>query len=135
MKKSKDVDEYLARLSADKRVALQRLRKIIHAAVPGAVECISYRIPAVRYRGKVLVWFAAATHHCSFFPGAVVQDFEADLKGFTTGRGTVRFTPDHPLPVTLVRKLLRARIAQHAAPHGGGRTPARRKARKAARRR
>jgi uncharacterized protein YdhG (YjbR/CyaY superfamily) len=135
MKKSKDVDGYLARLSADKRAALQRLRKAIHAAAPGAVECVSYGIPAVRYEGKLLVWFAAATNHCSFFPGAVVQDFKADLKGFKTSKGTVRFTPDHPLPVTLVRKLVRARIARNAAPRRDDRTPARRKPRRAARRR
>ncbi len=111
----KSVAAYLAALPADQRAALQRLRKLIHAAAPGAEECISYGVPAVRHRGKVLVWFAAATRHCSFFPGAVVADFASDLEGFSISKGTVRFQPDHPLPATLVRKLVKARLARVAA--------------------
>jgi len=135
MKKAKDVDEYLERLSADKRAALQRLRKTIRAAAPGAKECISYGIPAFRHDGRVLVWFAAATNHCSFFPGAVVQAYQTDLKGYKTSKGTVRFTPDHPLPASLVRKLVRARIARNAASPRAERKPARQTPAGAARRR
>ncbi len=109
------VSAYLAALPAGQRAALQRLRKLIHAAAPGAEECISYGVPAVRHRGKVLVWFAAATRHCSFFPGAVVADFATELEGYSISKGTVRFQPDHPLSATLVRKLVRARMARLAA--------------------
>jgi hypothetical protein len=109
------IAEYLAPLSADKRAALQRLRKTVRAIVPRAEECISYGVPAFRLDGRVLVWFAAATNHCSFFPGAVLESFENELKDFSTGKGTVRFQPDHPLPAALVRKLVQARIARIAA--------------------
>ncbi len=103
---------YLAALPADQRAALQRLRTLIHAAAPGAEECISYGVPAFRLDGKVLVWYAAASRHCSFFPGALVQDLASELEGFSTSKGTVRFQPDHPLPAALVRKLVRARAAR-----------------------
>ncbi|MGH7618251.1 MAG: iron chaperone [Gemmatimonadaceae bacterium] len=109
------VDDYLARVSSDKRAALQRLRETIKAAIPRAEECISYQIPAFRVDGRVLVWFAAAKNHCSFFPGGIVDQFKDDLRDFKTAKGTIRFAPDHPLPATLVRKLLKARLAQRAS--------------------
>jgi uncharacterized protein YdhG (YjbR/CyaY superfamily) len=111
----KTVAAYLAALPDGQRVARKRLRKLVHAAAPGAEDCISYGVPAVRRNGKVLVWFAAASRHCSFFPGTVVADFAAELKDFSTSKGTVRFQPDHPLPATLVRKLVKARLARIAA--------------------
>lgn len=114
-RKPRTIAEYLAPLSPDKRAALQRLRKTVRAAVPRAVECISYGVPAFRLDGRVLVWFAAATNHCSFFPGAVLEGFGVELKDYHTSKGTVRFQPDRPLPATLVRKLVNARIARIAA--------------------
>jgi uncharacterized protein YdhG (YjbR/CyaY superfamily) len=109
----KSVSGYLARLDADNRRALERLRAAIHAAAPGAQECISYQIPAVRYKGRVLVWFAAATNHCSFFPGArPIAVHKAALASYKTSKGTIRFQPDKPLPATLVRKLVKTRIAE-----------------------
>lgn len=114
--KPKTVAAYLARLSPDKRAALERLRRAILAAAPGAEDCISYQVPALRYRGKVLVWYAAAKHHCSFFPGGMVAAFRRELRGFETAKGTIRFQPDHPLPGPLVRKIVKARIARLAAP-------------------
>lgn len=114
------IDDYLATVSPDKRAALEKLRRTIRAAVPRAEECISYGVPAFRLDGKVLVWFAAASHHCSFFPGAVLADYEEELEGFETSKGTVRFQPDHLLPAALVRKLVKARIAKT----GAGRTKA-----------
>jgi uncharacterized protein YdhG (YjbR/CyaY superfamily) len=120
MARAKTVDEYLARLSADKRAALQRVRKAVHVAAPGVEECISYGIPGFRLGGRMLVWMGAASRHCSFFPGGIVQAYKADLEGYETGKGTIRFTPAHPLPAALVRKLVKARIAQQAkaAPRG-----------------
>ena len=113
--KAKTVGEYLAALSPDKRAALQTLRQQIQAAAPRAEECISYGIPAFRLDGRMLAWFGAATHHCSFFPGAIVADFKKDLKKYETSKGTIRFSPDTPLPSTLVRKLIKACIARNAA--------------------
>ncbi len=108
------VDEYLAALDEDKRTALERLRRSIHAAAPRAEECISYRLPAFRLDGRMLVWFGAASTHCAFYPGAVIDDFKDDLEGYETRKGTIRFQPDHPLPAALVRKLVKARIAVNA---------------------
>ncbi len=109
------IDEFLARVRPEQRAALEKLRRAIHAAAPGAEECISYGIPAFRVDGRVLVFFGAATHHCSFFPGARPIAVHADeLKAYSTSKGTVRFTPDHPLPATLVRKLVTTRVAEFA---------------------
>jgi uncharacterized protein YdhG (YjbR/CyaY superfamily) len=123
------VEEYLAALSPAMRTALEGLRKTVRSVVPDAEECISYGIPGFRYKGRMLAWFAAAARHCSFFPGAVVNDFEDELAGYDTSKGTVRFAPGEPLPATLVRKLLEARIARMAAPRLAARGKARRRAR------
>ena len=112
------VDQYLAALSDDKRAALERLRKDILAAAPGAEECISYQMPAFRYKGKVLVWFGAGANHCAFYPGAVVQAFQEELEDYVTRKGTIRFQPDQPLPAALVRKLVQARIAENTVKPG-----------------
>ena len=109
------IDEYLAPLSADKRAALQKLRKDIHAAAPGLVECISYGLGAFRLNGKALVYLGGYATHCAFYPGSAVQALADELKGYDTSRGTIRFQPDAPLPSKLVRKIVTARIAQNAA--------------------
>ena len=119
MKKAKTkattINEYLAPLSADKRAALQKLRKAIRAAVPKAEECISYDIPAFRLNGKFLVAFGAAVNHCSFYPGAYpIETCKAELKNYGLSKGTIRFPADKPLPAGLVRRLVKARIAQHS---------------------
>ena len=107
------VGTYLAGLSPDKRAALTRLRRTIKAIVPRAEECISYQNPAFRLDGRVLVWYAAASKHCSLFPGArAIAACRRELKTYDTSKGTVRFSPDAPLPATLVRKLIRARMTE-----------------------
>jgi uncharacterized protein YdhG (YjbR/CyaY superfamily) len=110
--KGKTFDEYLAALEPEKRAALQKLRKTIRTTVPKAEECISYGVPAFRLNGRFLVALAAASNHCSFYPGTAVQILKADLKGFETGKGTIRFQPNKPLPSSLVRKLVKARLAR-----------------------
>lgn len=112
--KPETVDEYLAPLSPEKRAALEKLRRDIRAAAPGAEECISYQVPAFRLQGKMLVWFAAAKSHCAFYPGAVVEDMKDELAGYDISKGTIRFQPDEPLPASLVRKLVQARIGNNA---------------------
>jgi uncharacterized protein YdhG (YjbR/CyaY superfamily) len=114
--KAKTIDDYLAALSPDKRAALERLRKAIRAAAPGAEECISYQLPAFRLDGRMLVWFGAAANHCAFYPGAVVEAHRDELKDYKTSKGTIRFQADNLLPAALVRKLVKARIAKNAAP-------------------
>jgi len=113
--KPQTINEYLAKLSPERRVALNQLRRTIRTAFPRAEECISYGIPAFRLDGRVVAWFAAAAHHLSFFPGGVLELFEEELKDYQTSKGTVRFQPDHPLPAGLVRRMINARIARTAA--------------------
>ncbi len=105
------IDTYLSKLPANARAALERLRGAIHAAVPGLQECLSYGVPGFRHPGGVLVWFAAAKSHLSFFPGGIVAEFADELAGFDTAKGTVRFTPERPLPLALVRRIVRRRAA------------------------
>lgn len=113
MKKPKDIDAYLAGLDADKRAALGKLRRDIRAAARGAVECIAYGVPTFKLGGRMLVSFGAAAKHCSFYPGAYpIAACRRDLKGYSLSKGTVRFPADAPLPATLVRKLLRARMVE-----------------------
>lgn len=108
------IDEYLAGLSPENRAALQKVRRAVHAAAPGAAECISYGMPAFRLNGKLIGGFTAAENHCSFHPmsGETVATLKADLAGYETGRGTIRFPARAGLPATLVRKLVKARIAE-----------------------
>jgi uncharacterized protein YdhG (YjbR/CyaY superfamily) len=110
------VGSYLRRLSPEKRAALMKIRRAVKAAAPRVEERISYGIPAFTLDGRVLVWYAAMKDHCSFFPGAYpIKALKRDLKKYKISKGTIRFSPDKPLPATLVRKLVRARIAeQHA---------------------
>ena len=105
-------NEYLRTLSADKRAALQRLRKAIKAAAPNAEECISYQLPAFRLTGKFLVAYGAAANHCAFYPGSVITGLKKDLRNYETSKGTIRFQAENPLTDTLVRKLVKLRMAE-----------------------
>jgi uncharacterized protein YdhG (YjbR/CyaY superfamily) len=115
--KPKTIDDYLASVNDDeKRAALERLRKIIHAAAPGAEETLTYQIPIFRLNG-MLVGFAAAKNHCAFYPcsGSILESLKDELKKYATSKGTIRFQPDKPLPAALLRKIIKARIAENAA--------------------
>jgi uncharacterized protein YdhG (YjbR/CyaY superfamily) len=108
----KSVDDYFARLSEPARSRLQKMRTAIRSAVPAeATEVISYQIPAFKHK-KVLVWFAAFPNHCSLFPTpAVIEDFKDELKAFSTSKGTIQFPTDKPLPIALIKRLVKARVA------------------------
>ncbi len=112
--KPKTIDEYLAGVNADHRAALQKLREAIHGVAPKAEECISYAIPAFRMNGRLLVGFGAWANHCSFYPMSsnTLRKFQRDLKDFQTSKGTLRFSPDKPLPAGIVKKLVQARISE-----------------------
>jgi uncharacterized protein YdhG (YjbR/CyaY superfamily) len=110
--KQKTFDGFLEGLSADKRAALEKLRKTIRSAAPKAEECISYGIPAFRLNGKFLVGLGAGAGHCSFYPGSALDLFKEELKGYETRRGTIRFQASKPLPAALIRKLVKTRIAK-----------------------
>jgi uncharacterized protein YdhG (YjbR/CyaY superfamily) len=117
MKKSivpKNIDEYLAGVPEPARDTLEKVRAAIRSVVPPeATEAISYRIPTFKYKGG-LVAFAAFSKHCSLFPMslAVMETFKSDLKKFHTFKGTIHFPLDKPLPVALLKKLVKARIAE-----------------------
>ena len=108
------IDEYLAGVNADHRDALQKIREAVNAVAPNAEECISYGIPAFRLNGRSLVFFGAWANHCALYPGssATLKKFRNELRDFQTSKGTLRFSPDNPLPVALVKKLVKARVAQ-----------------------
>src|SRR2546422_4234041 len=112
--KPKTIDEYLANLSPDNRAALQKLRKTIKAAAPKAEECISYQLAAFRLNG-MLVAFGATANHCAFYliSSSTVEAHNDELKNYDTSKGTIRFQADNPLPTALVRKLVKARIAEN----------------------
>ena len=114
--KPQTIDECLAPLSNEKRAALAKLRRAIKSAAPKAEECIIRQPPAFRLGGRMLVVFGAWANHCAFYLGAFpVEAHKDELKAYDTGKGTIRFQADSPLPATLVRKLVRTRIAEYAA--------------------
>ncbi len=112
----KTVAAYLAALPKDSRAALQKLRKDIRAAAPGATELIAWGMPAFK-QGRLLVCYAAFKDHCSFFPMslAVMGDFADELKGYDVNKGTIRFPMGKPLPTALVMRIVKARLAENEA--------------------
>lgn len=112
----RDIDEYLAQKPDDVRAALENLRKTIKAAAPMATEVISYQIPAYKHHG-LLVGFAASTAHCTFhiMSVAVTNAHSDELKGYKLGKASIQFSADKPLPAALVKKLVKARIAENEA--------------------
>ncbi len=120
MSSAEPIDEYLAKTTPAQRAALTRLRKTIRASAPRAEECISYGLPAFRQDGA-LVAYGATKRHCALYlmSATTAAAHARELEGYDTSKGTVRFAPDEPLPATLVRKLVRARLAENAASRKG----------------
>jgi uncharacterized protein YdhG (YjbR/CyaY superfamily) len=109
------VDDYIRAVPEPARSTLKKIRAIIRSVVPPeTTETISYQIPIFKYKGA-LFGYAAFTNHCSLFPmgSSVMQVFKDDLKGLETSKGTIRFPVDKPPPAALVKKLVKARIAQN----------------------
>ena len=112
------IDEYIAAMPADRRPALELLRRTIRAVAPDAVETIAYTMPALRsHGGQILVTYASYKRHYSLFPasGAVVEAIGVELAPYLSGRGTIRFPADRPIPADLVTKVVRVRLAENAA--------------------
>ena len=108
----KTVDDYLAAVPEPARATLSKVRATIRSVVPKETEeVISYGIPAFKYK-KVIVWYAAFAEHCSLFPTAsVIAKFKGELKGYKISKGTIQFPVDKPLPAALLKKMVKARMA------------------------
>ena len=108
------IDEYLASLDEPKRATLTSLRDIIMAIVPEAEQCISYRMPAFKLRGKTIAGFAAFKDHLSYLPhsGSVIPQLPEETAAYISTKGSLHFPVDEPLPEALVRKLLEVRMAE-----------------------
>jgi uncharacterized protein YdhG (YjbR/CyaY superfamily) len=116
------VDEYLAALTDEQRVAVQAIREIVAAAAPMATETIAYQMPAFRsHGGQFLVSFAAYKKHCSLFPAsqAVVEALGDELTPYLAGKGTIQFRADQAIPIETVRKVVEVRVAENAAAAAG----------------
>jgi uncharacterized protein YdhG (YjbR/CyaY superfamily) len=113
MMAANDADAYLAKLSADKRATLEKVRKAIRAAAPKAQEGMSYGMPAF-IQGKPIAGYAASANHCSYFPmsGAVTARLAEELTGYQVSKGGFRFPIGKPPPASLIRKLVKARLAE-----------------------
>ena len=123
-KKPGTIDEYLANAKPHHRKTLQKLRQTIQTVAPKVEECISYGLPAFRLNRRFLVFFGAWANHCAFYPGSstTLKKFRKELRNFQTSKGTIRFSPDKPLPAALVKKLVKTRIAENDKRSNKGRT-------------
>lgn len=113
-KREPAIDDYLATVSVKNRALLQQLRKTIHAFVPGVEECVSYRLPAFRLDGRIVAGFSATSKGCSYYPfsGTTLKRLTSEIESYSHTKSALHFGSDHPLPTSLVRKLLEARIAE-----------------------
>lgn len=115
------VEDYLAALPDERRAAMQELRKTVNAAAPEATETIAYQMPALRsHGGQFLVSYAAYKKHYSLFPasGAVVDALGDELTPYLSGKGTIQFPADKPLPLALVTRIVKVRLTENAAAAG-----------------
>jgi uncharacterized protein YdhG (YjbR/CyaY superfamily) len=112
------VEEFVAAVPDEARRTLEKLRRTIRAAAPEATEAISYGVPAFKHKGRPLVGYGAAKGHCALYVMSpkVMEAHAADLEGYDTSKGTIRFPAGEPLPAALVKKLVKARIAENECP-------------------
>lgn len=119
-RKHTTIDEYLERIPAEDRESLERLRKIIKSIVPDATEEISYQIPVFRHNGKYLVGFGAAKKFCSFYTmnGSYIYEHQDELADYECTKSAIHFTSERPLPVALVKKIVKTRLEQNLSRAG-----------------
>ena len=108
------IRKYLATLPPAQRRVLKKLGDTLRAAAPGSVDAWSYKIPALRLDGRILLWYAAWAEHVSMYPvgPALLAAYKIDVKGRKTAKGTLQFPIDEPLPLALIKRVVKARIAQ-----------------------
>lgn len=103
------IDDYLKDVTPPQREALERVRKIATKLIPEVEEVISYGIPTLKYKGKYVIYFAAFKNHMSVFPGAALTSKYKEM-GYKTGKGTIQFTEDKPLPEAIIKELVKTRL-------------------------
>lgn len=115
MNKPENIDSYIAGFPEQTRELLQQVRSIIRKTAPGAVEVISYSMPAFKLNG-ILVWFAGYKNHIGFYPKtSVILAFKEELSGYKCSKGTVQFPLDKPLPARLITKIVEFRVNENLA--------------------
>jgi uncharacterized protein YdhG (YjbR/CyaY superfamily) len=114
MTKYATVDDYLAALPDDRRAVMEQLRQTIRAAVPEATESIAYAMPSLRLRDRFLLSYDAFKRHYSFFPRTqrMVDELGPELAPYMSGKGTLRFPADRPVPLELIARIVRIRVAE-----------------------
>jgi uncharacterized protein YdhG (YjbR/CyaY superfamily) len=112
--KPSNTKEYLAGLPREKRATLEQLRDLILSVAPKAEESFSYGIPELKLDGERFLWYAAWKHHYSLYPvtGATQRAYAAEISGYETAKGTIRFPASAPLPIGLLKKLVKSRVAE-----------------------
>lgn len=111
-----DVEGYLARVPEPARTTLQKVRATIRSAVPkDATEILSYGMPTFRHNERNVVAYAAFKNHCSLFPlqASLIDEMKEELKAYRTSKGTLQFPVDKPLPAALLKKMVKARLAEN----------------------
>jgi uncharacterized protein YdhG (YjbR/CyaY superfamily) len=113
-RKPSTIDEYLATVGEERRRALEALRRQIRSILPEAEECISYGLPAFRLHGVVVAGFSGTVKGCSYFPfsGSTLKTLAHQVRGYEQTKGSLHYRPQEPLPITLVRRLIKTRIAE-----------------------
>ena len=108
-----DFATYVTKLSEPERAEFERIRGVVKATVPEAEETFSYMMPTFKYKGRPLLHVGAFKNHMSLFPTAgPIAELESRIKKYSTGKGTLQFTPDNPIPEDIIKDLLLARTAQ-----------------------
>ena len=108
--KADTIDEYIAGFPSDTQKVMQQIRTVIKNVVPDAEETISYAIPTFRLNGKYLVYFAGFKKHIGFYPAPVgIEEFKDQLSGFKTGKGSVQFPLNNPMPLDLIKSIVKFR--------------------------
>ncbi|MBS1598914.1 MAG: DUF1801 domain-containing protein [Bacteroidetes bacterium] len=111
----KTVDEYISAQDAKVRTNLKLLRKAIRQAAPSAEEILSYNLPAYKWSGIILVWFAARKEHIGVYSRAsVIEAFKNELSGYEISQGTIKFPLDKPIPVDLIRRIIKFKVSENA---------------------
>jgi len=110
---AKSVDEYIAESPAETRTMLEELRALIRASAPGVIETISYAIPTFDLHGRHLVHFAGFAKHIGFYPtDSGIEAFKKELEPYKSGKGSVQFPLNQPLPTDLIRRIVKFRVEE-----------------------